>query len=127
MQVRYILDHVNHDDLVAGADTGVGPWIDFVPDPGWTSQLRYRLTPLGLQLDGGMTGALQANATARMGILPPGYRPIRLGFLPATVVVPPATYGFGTVWGDQNGWLQTYWTIAGNGSLIAISGVLALD
>jgi hypothetical protein len=103
-----------------------GAWQDFVPDPGWTSVLRYRLTPLGMQLEGAAQGAVPANATARIGVLPPGYRPARRQFLPGVVSVG-LSFGFGLIFVDDTGELSTWWSIAGANSYIALNGVVAMD
>ena len=132
MQVRYILDHVNHDQLV-GSESGIGPWQDFVGEQGWNSLLRYRLTPSGVQLEGAMqpTSGMSANTDTLMGTLPAGYRPQRRQWLAATLVFssPPIRYVFASVWSEAtNGQLFTWWPEgSGGGSYVAVSGVLTLE
>jgi hypothetical protein len=103
-----------------------GPWQDFVPDPGWTSVLRYRLVAEGMQIEGAVEGALPANATGRIGIFPAGYRPARRQFLMGTVSVG-LSVGWGTSYIEADGQMFTYWSIAGGASFIALNGVVAMD
>jgi hypothetical protein len=111
----------------------VGPWQDFVGEPGWNALLRYRLTPLGVQLEGGMqpTVPLNANTDTLMGALPPGYRPQRRQWLAATLVfpTPPIRYVFASVWAEAtNGQLFTSWPEpSGGNAYVAVSGVLTLE
>lgn len=129
--VRHILDHINHDELTGGSS--VGPWLDFVADDGWYSLLRYRTTPLGLQLEGAVqpTVGLPAATDTLFGTLPVGYRPQRRQWLAATVVFPqaPARYAFGSIWSESGtGQLYTWWPEgSGGGSYIAVCGVLTLE
>ena len=132
VQVRYILDHINHDALV-GSESGIGPWQDFVAQAGWNSLLRFRLTPSGVQLEGAMqpTFGLSANTDTLMGVLPSGYQPQRRQWLAATVVFPVPTprYLFASVWADAgNGQLLTWWPEgSGGGSYVAVCGFLTLE
>jgi hypothetical protein len=103
-----------------------GPWQSFEADPGWTTTLRYRRVAGGLQLDGTAAGALTANAKARIGVLPASYQPAYQSHLAGVVVVGLA-YGTGMVEIDPDGQVWTYWSIGGTGSLISLSGVVAMD
>jgi hypothetical protein len=129
-RIQQVADAVAAADALnlrtADARYAPGPWQDFVPDPGWTSFLRYRLVAEGMQIEGAVEGALPANATGRLGILPAGYRPVRRQFLLGTVSVG-LSIGWGTVYIESDGQMWTYWSIAGAGSYIAVSSVVAMD
>jgi len=123
---RYVVDHINARDLIGDPD-GVLPWEDFPADPGWTSSLRIRRLPGGVQMVGSIIGPLPANQRFRIGTLPVGYRPERSVIAVGTVIVG-QQIGFGTV--DvtaPDGQTWTWWSIAGDGSLIALSIVFPLD
>jgi hypothetical protein len=127
-ETRYILDHVNHDDLVGEpGGGGVGPWVVFVPDSGWlNSTLRYRLVPGGLQFEGTVFGPLPAHALARIGILPVGYRPQR----PQrhTVVVSVSlSFAWGLLETREDGGVFTWWDEADANSGVTVGVVMALD
>jgi hypothetical protein len=104
----------NGDIYRAAAPT----WVDFTPDPGWLdSTIRLRLLHIGgsesLQVIGDIAAPLQANARARVGILPEGYRPAR-------------TYRMsGAVYGGPTGVIYAYavWEIASNGELWTVWGI----
>jgi hypothetical protein len=104
-----------------------GLWQSLEADPGWTTTLRYRRVAEGLQLDGTAAGALVANAKARIGVLPATDRPAYQEHLAGVVFVPPSTYGAGMLEIDPDGQVWTYWSIDGAGSLISLSGVVAMD
>jgi hypothetical protein len=111
-----------------GANPGVNPgvWQGFLPDPGWTNvTLRYRRVHSGLQIEGAASAPLPANATARIGIMPEGFRPVRQQSVPIVCGDPLLTTGFAILRIDPNGEVWTRWSIA-NGSM-AVSAIVALD
>lgn len=93
-------------------------WIDFTPDPGWVDNtIRARVLNIGgsstLQVIGDIAAPLAANARARVGVLPQGYRPAR-------------TYRTcGTVLGGPSGltWAYAIWEITPNGEVWTVWGV----
>jgi hypothetical protein len=122
---RYVIDHINAVDLLG--PVVAGPWRDFPADIGWTSTLRYRLVPGGMQLAGLMQGPLPAGARARTGILPDGFRPAAVQVLPC-VVTSGVLFGHGSfeLWQDGQCW--TWWSIGGEAnSGIFVSGIVAMD
>jgi hypothetical protein len=94
------------------------PWIDFPADPGWLDNtIRLRLLYIGgsesLQVIGDITAPLAANARARVGVLPEGYRPAR-------------TYRTaGAVLGGPTGvtWAYSLWEVGPTGELWTVWGV----
>jgi hypothetical protein len=82
----------------------VGPWEDFVPDPGWTdSSLRARLIYSGgsVQFKGMISGELPASSQARIGILEPDFRPAQ----PKGFVVAGLTSGLPNLEIQSDGWV----------------------
>lgn len=100
-----------HGDIYSVA---VSPWIDFEPDPGWVdSTIRARVLNIGLQVVGDIAAPLAANAKARVGVLPEGYRPAR-------------TYRTaGAVLGGPTGvtWAYSLWEVGPTGELWTVWGV----
>ena len=126
MQVRYILDHVNHDALVGVGESGVGPWRAMAGAPGWTSAARYRLVPLGLQLAGSMSGPLEVNTPRHIGTLPPDAQPVETQVAPVAITAGNiATTGVLIVYPD-NGEVF-YWAAVGGNGVIYLSTVFSLD
>ena len=123
---RFVVDHLNHDDLIGVGESGVGPWQDFVLNPGFSGALRYRLVPLGLQLSGMPQGLIELNVLRELGTLPPGYRPALLQGLSATVFT--TTIGAALLLCYPDGIVMFGSSLAGPaGSPLIVNGVIPLD
>lgn len=123
--IRHILDHINHDELVGEpGGTPVGPWQDFVVDPGWTSTMRYRTLAGGLQFEGVAMGSISGGALARIGALPPAYRPARQQVMMGAVIAG-ISYAYGFLVFQTNGDVITWWSAAG--TQIIVAGIVSLD
>jgi hypothetical protein len=122
-----------HGDIYRAA---AAAWFDFAPDPGWLDNtIRYRLMNIGgastLQVIGDITAPLQANARARVGVLPQGYRPSRTYRSCGCVVGGPTglTYAY-AIWEiTAIGELWTVWGVGSNtvNSTGSINAILPLD
>jgi hypothetical protein len=94
------------------------PWHEFVSDPGWENNtIRYRIMNIGnastLQVIGDIAAPLPANARARVGVLPDGYRPAR------------SYRTSGVVYGGPTGLIYAYsvWEITPNGEVWTVWGI----
>jgi hypothetical protein len=112
------------------------PWYNFESDPGWLDNtIRYRIMNIGLastlQVIGDITAPLAANARARVGVLPEGYRPARSYRTSGTVLGGPTglIYAY-AVWDiTPTGELWTVWGIgsATNNSTGSINAIVPMD
>lgn len=119
---RYLVDHINHVDLIPAQ--GVGPWQTFTPDAGWgNSTLRYRRVPAGLQFEGIATNNQPQNTTIQLGTLP------TLAPQRQQVMMIGETgsggYGYGFLVFNVNGTILCWFGIAA--TQIYPSGIVALD
>jgi hypothetical protein len=122
-----------HGDIYSAVSAA---WIDFEPDPGWMDNtIRMRLLNIGgspsLQIIGDIAAPLSANAKARVGVLPEGYRPTRTYRSPGTVLGGPTgiIYAY-AIWEiTPTGEVWTVWGIGSTtaNSIASISAILPMD
>jgi hypothetical protein len=122
-----------HGDIYRAA---AAPWYEFVSDPGWENNtIRYRLMNIGaastLQVIGDIAAPLQANARARVGILPQGYRPSRTYRVCGTVLGGPTglTWAY-AIWEiTTTGEVWTVWAVGSStaNSTGSINAILPMD
>jgi hypothetical protein len=106
---------------------GTGPWVNFVPDPGWTSNtIRHRLIDgaRSLQVAGDIQAPLPVNARARVGILSEGYRPARNYRLPGVCSLG-VNFGWAMWEISMNGEVWTVWSL-GNPPEIGAGSINAM-
>jgi hypothetical protein len=108
-------------------------WYDFEPDPGWTGNtIRYRIMNIGgdstLQVIGSIQAPLTAQARARVGVLPTGFRPAQ-NYSVAGTMLSSLTYSWSLWELGPTGELWTVWGIGSSGttSTASINAILPLD
>ncbi|HEX3524855.1 MAG TPA: hypothetical protein VHT52_22555 [Stellaceae bacterium] len=109
------------------------PWWNFEADPGWTGNtIRYRIMNIGgastLQVIGAIQAPLPAQARARVGILPAGFRPAQ-NYSIAGTVMSGLTYGWALWELAPNGEVWTVWGVGSSGvtSTGSINAIVPLD
>jgi hypothetical protein len=119
-----------HGDIYRAA---AAAWFDFEPDPGWTGNtIRYRIMNIGgastLQVIGSIGAPLPAQARARAGVLPAGFRPART-YSVAGGVMSGLTYAWSLWELTPAGELWTVWGSGSSGvtSTGSINAIVPLD